>query len=169
MVGILIGATCVLAFLAVVRGILWRRLSAHGPHGPHAVGCASPGYGRWRGFGPRGPRQMLRWAFYRLDTSPSQEKVILEALASLRERGENLWREWQRSRAELAEALRGEALDEGKIRGAFARHDGLLTELQSAGLEALGKVHAALDAEQRKALSSLLEHPWRRSYACAGA
>jgi Heavy-metal resistance len=159
MFGIIIGTLCLIALIGVVRGRSWRR--GGGLHG----GCGPWGYRPFRGCGPYdmggGPRWMLRSLFYRLGTSPSQEKVILDAVGALRDQTGKLWGEWQQSRSELAEVLRGEALDEARIQGAFARHDGLIAQLRQVALDGIGKVHAVLDPEQRKRLASLLEHPHR--------
>ena len=153
MFGILIGTLCLLGLIAVVRGRRWRHGYGYGP------GCGGWGYGV-DGMGG-GPRWMLRSIFYRLGTSPSQEKVILEAVGSLRDQGGNLWGEWQQSKSELAQAVRGETLDESRVQGAFTRHDGMLSELRKAALDAMVKIHSVLDAEQRKALAKILEQPHR--------
>jgi hypothetical protein len=163
MFGILIGTLCLLGLIAVVRGRRWRHGYGHGRGGW--------GYSPYRGYGVdgmgAGPRWMLRSLFYRLGTSPSQEKVILEAVSSLRDQSGKLRGEWQQSKSEIAQAVRGEALDETKVQGTFKRHDGLLSELRKAALDAMAKVHAVLDPDQRKALAKLVEHPHRHAGAWA--
>jgi hypothetical protein len=157
MFGILVGTLCLLGLIAVVRGHRYR-------HGFGYGGGCGWGFSPFRGYGVHGmggPRWMMRSLFVRLDTSPSQEKVILDAVGALRDQAGRLWGEWRQSKSELAEALRGEALDEEKIQGAFARHDGLLAQLRQVALDAVGKVHAVLDPEQRKRLAAMLENPHR--------
>ncbi len=163
MFGILVGTLCLLGLFAVVRSRRWR----HGYGFGH--GCGGWGYSPYRGYGVDGmgggPRWMLRSIFYRLGTSPSQEKVILEAVGSLHDQSGKLWGEWQQSKSEIAEAVRGETLDETKVQGAFTRHDGLISEVRKTALGAMAKIHAVLDAEQRKTLARVLEQRHR----CAGA
>jgi Spy/CpxP family protein refolding chaperone len=149
MFGIVIGTLCLVALVAVVR---------RGRYWGYAHGC-----GPAHGHGMGRPRFMLRKLFMRLGTSPSQEKVIVEAVNELRTQGDKLRSEWRQSKADLAEAIRAEPLDQGKVEGAFARHDGLMAELHKAATDTLAKVHVVLDPEQRRLLASMLEHPHRWS------
>lgn len=148
MFGIIVGTLCLLGLIHVLRRGRW--------HHGYGHGCG-PGYG---GYGMGGPRFWLRNTFMRLGTSPSQEKVIVEAANDLRDQAGKLWAEAQKSKADLAEAMRADPLDSAKVQAAFARHDGLMAELRKASLDALAKVHAVLDPEQRKRLASMLERPY---------
>ena len=148
MLGIITGTLCLLGLIAVVRHGRWHR--RHHGCGPHSYG-----------YGVSGPRWFLRSLFLRLGTSAAQEKVIVDATRELHSQKDKLWTEWQQSKADLAEALRAEPLDQARVQAAFARHDGLMGELRKGVVEALGKIHGVLDPEQRKALASAIEHPWR--------
>jgi hypothetical protein len=147
MFGIVIGSLCFLALIGVL---------VHGRRRWRGYGCGS-GYGP----GLHGPRWFLRSLFTRLGTSAAQEKVIVEAADELRQQGEKLRGEWASSRADVAEAMRADPLDEARLGKAFARHDGLMAELRKAATGAMAKVHAVLDADQRRALAQLIENPSR--------
>ena len=113
-----------------------------------------------------GPRFLLRAIFGRLGTSVAQEKVIVEALESVRGQGRALAEEWRQSKAAVAEALRAETLEAQKVESAFARQDGLMTELRKSLLEAMTRVHGVLDPEQRRELAALLENPHAMHGCC---
>ena len=152
MFGIIVGTLCFLALIGVLAHGRRRRWAGRG--------CGHGGYGM------SGPRWWLRGVFERLGTSPSQEKVIVEVANEVREEGRKLWGEWEKSKADLAEALRAEPLDEAKVAQAFERHDGLFAQLRKSALAALGKVHGVLDPDQRRALAQMIEHPYRCHDSC---
>jgi Spy/CpxP family protein refolding chaperone len=137
MFGFVIGTLCLVALIKVVK---------HGHYGHHG----------WHGGGHR--RWMLRRLFYRLDTTPGQEKVIEEAFDELHAKREKLWGELRQTKSDLSGAFRGETFDEAKLRTAFERHDALLEELRTAGVEAAKKVHEALRPEQRREVAELIEY-----------
>jgi hypothetical protein len=155
MFGILFGTLCLVGLVYVVR-----RGRHHRYH--HF------GYGRHRGFGPRAA---LNAVLDRLDTAPGQEKVILGAVDDFVERARTTGREIRGSKKELAEALRGEALDEARLEQVFGRHDAAIADLRTAGVDAVRKVHGALDERQRRVLSDLIDSGmpfgfWARGHAC---
>ena len=100
---------------------------------------------------------MLRMLFERLDTTPGQEKAVVAAVESVHAKLREHKEELARSRADLARALRGEQLDTGALEAAFARHDAALADVRKTALEALGKVHEALDERQRRDLADQLD------------
>jgi hypothetical protein len=115
MFGFVIGTLCFIGLIKVVRyGGGWG-------HGYSGYG----GHRRW----------MLRRLFYRLDTTPGQEKLIEETLEQLHARKAQLHSELRQTKADLANAFRGEAFDEAKLRLAFERHDQVIEELRTATLE----------------------------------
>ena len=73
-------------------------------------------------------------------------------------------REARASRSDVARLLRTESLDENILGEAFARHDERLREMQKAFADALGRVHQALDPEQRARLADFLENQERGGY-----
>jgi hypothetical protein len=170
--GILIGA--VVAFgLVKLAHCAFRRHYAYGGrcgyggygHGGH---CGRGGWGRGDDDGPGpyaggpgggfGKRYFLRWLFERLDTSPGQEKVILEAVDEIKGAVGKAKGEWKTSFADVAKAIRGEEFDHSAVSDAWVRHDGLFEEARVAISNALQRVHDALDEKQRTILADLIEN-----------
>lgn len=166
MCGFLIGTACLIGLIKVLRhgrgchgggcggcggGRGWGRWGHHGHH-------HGPGGGGWGGWGGGGPeRWFLRGLFERLDTTPGQEKVILASVEQVRERVRTLREEVDRTRGDVARAMREPALDEAALAAVWARHDAAVTELRTVFGEALGKVHEALDERQRRELADMIE------------
>jgi hypothetical protein len=155
MFGVLFGTLCLVGLIAVVKRGRYHRFHHYG-------------YGRRHGFGPRAA---VNAVLDRLDTAPGQEKVILGAVDAFVERARVSGREIRGTRKELADALRGEQLDESRLEQAFGRHDAAIAELRAAGVDAVRKVHGALDERQRKILSDLVDSGspfgfWARGHAC---
>jgi uncharacterized membrane protein len=130
-----LGAIAILFALGLLRRLFWfRRLR------------------RWH----RGGSPPLRRLFARLHTTPAQEKVIsAEAEAVFREGGQ-LREDWQAARAELADLFSAQAFDAAAFTAALDRRLTHLGEVRARAAEALARVHATLDAEQRTALAALL-------------
>lgn len=166
MCGFLIGTACLLGLVVTLargrsggcgggwRGRRW------GGGGPWAGGSswdeARGGHGPrngWRG----GERWLLRGLFERLDTTPGQEKVILEAFEELRTVGESMRGEVRRTRGDVAKAARSASFDETLMGELFARHDSEVETLRKAFVGAIAKVHAVLDEKQRERLAELIE------------
>lgn len=141
MFGILFGTLCLVGLFYVVRRGRYHRYRHFG-------------HGRHHGFGPRAG---IYAVLDRLDTAPGQEKVILGAVDELVDRARATGRELRSTRKDLADALRGEELDEARLEQVFGRHDAALAELRAAGVDAVRKVHGALDERQRKILSDLID------------
>jgi hypothetical protein len=104
-----------------------------------------------------GKRYFLRFLFERLDTTPGQEKVILEAFDEIKEAMKKAKGEWRTSFSDFAKAIRGTEFDHGAVGEAFVRHDGLFEQARMAVITALQKVHEALDEKQRAILADLIE------------
>lgn len=128
-----IGLTALVFFL--VRGILRRR--RHG------------------GFG-HGPRRFLRSLFHRLETSPSQEKVIREAIDEVRSAAAGLRGEGRPLRESVGKTLEGDTFDADGFEAAFAGPESKVRELRAVIAAALAKVHDVLTPSQRKELAALL-------------
>jgi hypothetical protein len=153
MFGFLIGTACLIGLVKVVRhGRGW----GYGGGCGHRVGPGFVGGGRWGG-GGFGPRWMLRRLFQRLETTPGQEKVIIEAVDEVQSIAGKFRDELKQARADIASALRGESFDNDRMKVAFTRHDNLVEEIQRSVLVGLAKIHEALDERQRGELASLLE------------
>ncbi len=146
MFGFFIGTLCLIGLVRLVGRGRWRRRHGY--------------YGHWhgRGFhGGDGPRGALNAVLARLDTAPGQEKVIHQAVSDFVDQARAQGREVRDTRRAVAEALRGERLDEARLNEVFGRHDVALDNVRRAGVDALRKVHEALDERQRKLLGELLE------------
>ncbi len=151
MFGFLIGFLSLIGLIAVLKS---SRRCGRGWHG-------GGWHGRRHGWhGERGgSRGWLRWLSSRLDATPGQEKEIAQAVEEFVAKARELRREGEATRNDVAKALRSEGLDETQLGELFSRHDDALRELQKAFAGALGRIHAALDAEQRAKLAELLESP----------
>ena len=121
----------------------------HGDHGEHR-----DGYGEGRGWGFE--RVVLRRIFERLDTTPGQEKVIVQAVSEGRDAIRSAVGEFRGSRDDLAKVIAGESFDETALGGVFAKQDEALANARKALTGALAKVHEALDSRQRSALADMI-------------
>ena len=141
MFGFVFGTLCLIGLVRLITRRRWGRYYGHGR-----------GYGR--GFGPRGA---LNVVLARLDTGPGQEKVISEAFSEFIDRARASGREVRDTRRDVAQAVRGERLDEARLNEVFGRHDAALDQVRRASVDAMRKVHEALDERQRKILGDLME------------
>lgn len=114
-------------------------------------------YGRWNhhGDGPR--RWMMRRLFERLDTTPGQEKVILEAVGEAEGKAYALREKLFTARSALAQSLRGEHFDGAQVDETFASQQAALDELKATVRGGMAKVHEALNEAQRNELATLIE------------
>lgn len=159
MFGFFFGALCLIGLVRLVGRGRWRR--RHGYHGHWH------GHGFHRGYGPRGA---VNAVLARLDTAPGQEKVIHQAVSDFIDQARAQGREVRDTRRAVSEALRGERLDEARLNEVFGQHDAALDNVRRAGVDALRKVHEALDERQRKLLGNMLESGFgHRGYCGHGA
>lgn len=179
MCGFIFGALAALALAKLAACGLRRRAYYRGGYGPWGGGCHGGHRRGWHhhgwhggdgwdgdrgeeaGDGPRargpGRKAALRWLFERLDTTPGQEKVILEAVDQIFEAAKQAKGEWRLSFGDVAKAMRGEEFGHDSVGDAWVRHDALFEKVRLSVVTALQHVHAALDDKQRKILSELLE------------
>ncbi|PTL78671.1 periplasmic heavy metal sensor [Vitiosangium sp. GDMCC 1.1324] len=146
MFGFVFGSAC-------LAGLIYNLRRGHWHHHRHG----GPG-GRWSS------RGRMRWLFERLDTSPGQEKVIIQAADELTEAFEKMRDELSATRASIARSLRGEAFDPASLTELDARHDELIANLRRTLHVSLSKIHEALDPKQRRELADLLEHGWGHGF-----
>jgi len=151
MQNVIIGVLGTLVALFVLRGLLflgWRR--------------------RWRGFGHRrGRGWMLRRLAARLDATPEQERLLLAEVESIRAALAGLRQGFSTSRGELADVLAGEAVDEGALDALFERELARAGEVKRAASQGFARVHAALDARQRRILAELVRSGPRHAHGRA--
>lgn len=183
MIGFLIGTLCLLGLAKTVRRA---RYGYYGRGcGPSACGPAMGPWGHhhdpyrdpWGGGRPRGPwgrhghfgaydspqdvdpsRFWLRGLFERLATTPGQERVILEAVTALRSQGGALRGAAEGTGAAASKAFRADSFDVEVLGDSFAKQSEAVENAQKAVVEALHKVHEALDERQRRVLADMLDH-----------
>jgi len=145
MFGFLIGTLCLIGLIKVVR---------HG-RGGHRFGG-----------GPR--RWMLRRLFERLDTTPGQEKVILEAVEQVEQNGRAAKQAFFGGRIDLGRAMRGEHFDTAAVNVAFEKQQEAADAFKKSVLENLQKIHEALTPAQRQVAGDLLENGPRALHGGCG-
>ena len=158
MLGLIVGAACVIGIGRMLRRRAWHRRFAYGAYGGGCGGFdgGHGGYGSLRR-APRAARWALRSFFERLETTPGQERVIVSALDELRENRKALRDELKQTKSDLGRAIEGGLIDDASLEESFARHDRLLAQLRVGFVEALKKITEALDEPQRKQLAQWLE------------
>lgn len=162
MIGFLIGTVCLIGLVKVLRAGRWHRHGyggGCGHHGGYGGGWGGH-HGGWRGgrggFRGYGRQAFLRGLFERLETTPGQEKVILQAAEELQAAFQKL-RPASKGLGDLAAALRAESFDEGSAAKFGVEAEETFNSAKSAVLDALRKVHEVLDARQRGLLADFLE------------
>jgi Spy/CpxP family protein refolding chaperone len=113
---------------------------------------------RWGRRGRHGHRRwMLRRLFHHLDTTPGQERVILQAVDATER---SMWaarQELWRSRGSFAKAMRGEHFDGAAVTSSFDAQQAAVDELKKSVREGMASLHEALSPEQRARLGDLIE------------
>lgn len=159
MLGFIIGIASLIGLIAVLRAGRRGRCGGAGWgghwHGHHHGRWG--GGGGWRTHGGGGPRTWLRFVFERLETTPGQEKEIAAAVEELVAKAKELREEGNASRNDVAKVLRQESLDENALGDLFSRHDDRLRDVQKAFAGALGRIHNALEPDQRARLAEMIE------------
>jgi hypothetical protein len=165
MFGFIVGTVCLIALMKVLRrthGYGWGpRWGGCGGYGSYDGGYESYGteyggshrFGFGRGFGRR---WLLRRLFERLQTTPGQERVIVQAIERLAENRTLLREEFTQTRADVARAVDMGLVDDATLEETFARHDRVQAQLRVVAVDALKTVTEALDERQRKILAGLL-------------
>jgi Spy/CpxP family protein refolding chaperone len=163
MLGLILGTLCLIALIATLRRRRYARFMYYGVGPFWGGGSFRDGWGDGFGFAhgpghfrPRGRRRLLYGLFRRLDTTPGQEKAIVDLMNGVRERLSEARGELVAARRELAAALGGEVLDPAALEAAFRRGNEQFARLSRDVQTALAGVHEALDPEQRRQLAELL-------------
>jgi Heavy-metal resistance len=153
MFGIFFGILCLVAFIGVWRGRF--RRGCYGGHG-HRYGGRSFGRGAYFG---------LYRLFEELDTSPGQEKAIRSALDEFRDSLASFRPRLKETRHHVATALASEAFDAAAIEQALDGPIADVSRSRGALVTTIGKVHEALDAEQRRRLARFIDSlPFRHAF-----
>lgn len=161
MFGFFVGTLCLVGFIGVLRRRHWRHHAFYGHalhgggwhgHGWHG-GCGGGRFGR-HGYGPG-------WGLYRafqeLDTSPGQEKAIRSALGDLRTSLSELRPELRVLRSQVAKSLESEQFDAPELEASLERQAAAVGRIGPVFASVLGRIHEALDPDQRRRLARLVE------------
>jgi hypothetical protein len=159
MVGFIVGAACVVGLVKWLNGGFgWRCGRGGCGYGGHEGwhrgwrgGYGSPMAGRGVG-----RRWALRWLFERLETTPGQERAIVQALDRLAEHRSALREEIRATRTEVGRAVESGLVDDGTFEDTFARHDRSLAQLRVSVVEALKTITETLDERQRRELAAVI-------------
>jgi Spy/CpxP family protein refolding chaperone len=114
------------------------------------------GAGRGDDGGPFGVRRPLRYLAYRLELDEQQTAELARILDELKTERAQVTVDERRAVSAFADALSGDALDAAKLGEAAASRVRSAERLRDAVVTALGRIHALLDAEQRKQLAFLV-------------
>lgn len=179
MLGFVVGS---LSLLALIRLVRRRHGYGHHGYGHHGHGCGHQGrrhhhrhhQQRWSGGyegdfgfddadgfddGGRGDRNrvvFLRSLFTRLETTPGQEKVIVEALRELKGSFQKAKSAARKSSRDLGDALVGEQLSVDAMGAVFASLDEGTAAVRDGAFSALTRIHEVLDGRQRRILGDLV-------------
>ena len=150
MFGFFFGTICLLGLGGVMRRMMGGGYGGHRGHG-----CGHGPYGRrggraGRGFANEGfGRAMTEVVKRRLRVDEDQEGIVDHAFADIRKSVTELKDELAATRTGIADAFRGENVDEAALASAFARHDDALARARRDVVSSFKQVHAVLDPEQR--------------------
>lgn len=98
----------------------------------------------------------LRSLFTRLETTPGQEKVIVDALKELKGSFAKAKSAARKSSRDLSDALKGEQLSMDAMGSVFASLDEGTAAVRDGAFSALTKIHEVLDERQRRILADLV-------------
>ena len=123
-------------------------------------------HGHGHGFGPMhgygddggafGVRRPLRFLVHRLQLDERQTAELARILDEIKTERAQVSVDERRAISAFADAVSGEVLDPGKLGEAAASRVRSAERLRDAVVNALGRIHALLDAEQRKQLAFLI-------------
>ncbi len=132
----------------------------------HDHGCGGgPGRGMGGRFGMHpgddgggsfGVRRPLRFLAYRLGLTDDQTAELARILDDLKTERAQVAVDERRAASAFADALSAETLDEARLGDAATSRVRSAERLRDAVVRALGRIHALLDAEQRKQLAFLI-------------
>jgi Spy/CpxP family protein refolding chaperone len=134
----------------------------HGHHGPAWGGGPDGPFGGGEGGGDDfgggsfGVRRPLRFLAYKLELDEAQVTGLATVLDALKTERAQAAVDQRRTTSALADAVAGEAFDEGKARAAGEERVKSGERVQTAVVGALGRLHAMLRPDQRAKLAYLL-------------
>ena len=164
--GIVFGTLCLLGLVFLLAGgRRHRRWHGHHHHHRHHGRCG--GRRRWERHdderywdeperGSTGDR-FVRMARRGLDLREEQTEYVDQALRDARKSVDRFAADLRETRDDLAAAVTGELVDDARLAAVFESHDDAIRQVRKDVVEAVKKVHAALDPEQRTRLAKLFD------------
>lgn len=155
MLGIAIGALSVIGLIKLSRDRWHHRMHHAHDCGPHGG----------RDFGWRRGRSMLSGLFWRLGTTPEQEKTIFAAIHDLKDTGQSANDNARRAGLNLALALKNGSFQATVDGDVNTRIDSAYHDMKEATRTALQKIYDVLDEKQRTTLAELVEQRVGRHFS----
>jgi Spy/CpxP family protein refolding chaperone len=124
-------------------------------HGWHHRSASGEHFGDF-GAGAFGVRRPLRFLAYKLQLDESQVAELARILTELKTERAQAEVDGRRTLAAFADAVSGEQFDSVKAAEGAALRVGSAERLREAVVQALGRIHALLDREQRERLAYLI-------------
>lgn len=166
--GFVFGTLCLVGLFFLFAGgrrRRWHHRHHHGHHHHAHGGCGGRRRGRRWERDERDEEDSSRWAgdgFVRnakrgLNLREEQVAFVDDALKDARKAVENFAADLRESRDDLASAVTGETIDDARLDAVFAWHDDSLRQVRKDVVDAIKKVHAALDPDQRSKLANLFD------------
>lgn len=147
MTGVGVGVAVLVGLLVVAKIFRVRRRWAR--HGGRCGGHG--GYGR--GYGRGRVRFMRHMISRRLGLRADQSETLDASLDQVNAAMDAARADMRQSRGELAEVLRTEGLDDARLTALLARQEATMRAARDTVVEAVRKVHAQLDPDQRSTLA----------------
>ncbi|MEN0065725.1 MAG: periplasmic heavy metal sensor [Myxococcota bacterium] len=148
MFGFVFGTVCLMALFALKASAFHRyRRFRHGPGGRRR------GRGRGRGMVAFATAEHIK---RRLDLDEDQGDLADHAIADAQRSVKEMYGSFSDARVELADLVRGEAVDDAQLEVIFDRIDDDLRRTRREVVSAIKQIHATLDEDQRDRMASLL-------------
>ena len=117
---------------------------------------AFAGHDHEEDFGSFGVRRPLRFLAYKLELEDAQVTELANILNDLKTERAQAAVDHRRSTSAIADAIAGDALDEGKLGQGAGERVKTAERLRDAVVRAIGRIHAILKTEQRQKLAYLI-------------
>ncbi len=127
-----------------------------GPWGWHAAPHGGDGRGDDFGSGSFGVRRPLRFLAFKLDLDDAQTTEFAAILSALKTERAQAAVDQRRTTAALADAIGAESFDDKAVKATADERVKSSERVEAAVSHALGRMHAALRADQRTRLAYLL-------------
>ena len=169
MFGFIFGTICLITLARLVhhtrrmRRWAWMNAGAYGSSNyafhDHDRDSAFGGWGSsWQY--PRNPSpvhvnapQWMHAVFYDIGATPVQQQALVDTFTQAQRRVREVLPKLRSTRQDIANAIRGQSLDESALGSAIAHQDEVVSTTRSIMMDALARIHETLDARQRQVLA----------------